>query len=57
MSVMDSFQNELKGARGPNKEKAKKKVDRLKDQYKKLKISRTDKARIIVVIVEWEWSS
>ncbi|GMR53527.1 hypothetical protein PMAYCL1PPCAC_23722, partial [Pristionchus mayeri] len=34
---------ELKTARGPNKEKAKKKVDRLKEQYKKLKISRTDK--------------
>ncbi|KAF8366056.1 top-1 [Pristionchus pacificus] len=45
---LKAAKNELKGARGPNKEKAKKKVDRLKDQYKKLKISRTDKARIIL---------
>ena len=33
----------MESARGAAKEKAKKKYERLKDQYKKLKISRTDK--------------
>ncbi|GMR33925.1 hypothetical protein PMAYCL1PPCAC_04120, partial [Pristionchus mayeri] len=40
---LKAAERELKEATGANKEKAKKKVDRLREQYKKLKISRTDK--------------
>ena len=47
LPVLSQFcvsQEELKKARGgAEKEKLKKKVDRLKEQYKKLKINRTDK--------------
>ncbi|CAD6197829.1 unnamed protein product [Caenorhabditis auriculariae] len=40
---VDAAKKELEHARGAAKEKAQKKYDRLKDQYKRLKINRTDK--------------
>lgn len=40
---LEAAKKELASTRGAAKEKAQKKVDRLKDSYKRLKINRTDK--------------